>query len=96
MKLIQFHDSLEQDNPPLDLRFALTALWWDAKGDWNKPMKSAQQDEGIAGAWVHAYLYRKEGDSSNAGYWYSRAGKSLCRSSLKDEWNEIVEVLLGS
>jgi hypothetical protein len=38
MKLIEFHDSLEQDNPPLDLRFALTALWWDAKGDWNKPM----------------------------------------------------------
>ncbi len=32
-------------------------------------------DEGVAGAWVHAYLHRKQGDTSNAGYWYERAGK---------------------
>jgi MFS transporter, SET family, sugar efflux transporter len=32
---------------------------------------------------VHAYLHRKEGDPSNAAYWYQRAGKPPCRSSLR-------------
>ena len=26
------------------------------------------------GAWVHAFLHRKEGDAGNAAYWYCRAG----------------------
>jgi hypothetical protein len=36
--------------------------------------ESAQQDEGVEGSWVHAYLHRKEGDQGNAAYWYTRAG----------------------
>src|SRR5438477_5319464 len=31
--------------------FALSGLWWDAKGDWTRAHESAQQDEGPAGAW---------------------------------------------
>ena len=31
------------------------------------------------GAWVHAYLHRKEGDAGNAGYWYTRAGQPVAR-----------------
>jgi hypothetical protein len=27
------------------------------------------------GAWVHAYLHRKEGYLGNADYWYRRAGR---------------------
>jgi hypothetical protein len=56
--------------PPAGLTLALTGLWWDAKGDWTRAHESAQQDEGIEGSWVHAYLHRKEGDQSNAEYWY--------------------------
>ena len=73
---------------------ALAGLWWDAKGDWDKAHESAQQDEGPAGSWVHAYLHRKEGDHSNAGYWYRRAGKSPPRGTLEQEWEEMVEGLL--
>jgi hypothetical protein len=50
-------------------RDVLLGLWWDAKGDWKRAHESAQQDEGLEGSWVHAYLHRKEGDQGNAAYW---------------------------
>jgi hypothetical protein len=92
----QFRDSLLHDSPPRELSHALSGLWWDAKGDWTKAHESAQQDEGAAGAWVHAYLHRKEGDSSNAAYWYQRAGKGVMKGSLEEEWNQIAGSLLES
>lgn len=95
MTLQEFRDSLAFSKPPAKLSVALAGLWWDAKGDWTKAHESAQQDEGPSGAWVHAYLHRKEGDSSNAAYWYRHAGKSPARSSLQDEWLEITTSLLG-
>jgi hypothetical protein len=93
MTLQEFRDCLSKDEPPAQV--ALAGLWWDAKGDWTRAHESAQQDEGPAGAWVHAYLHRKEGDISNARYWYRRAGKTPARSSLDQEWTEIVESLLS-
>jgi hypothetical protein len=95
MNLEEFRESLRSEGPPEDLSVALAGLWWDAKGNWMRAHQSAQQDEGPSGAWVHAYLHRKEGDSSNAAYWYHRAGKSPARSSLEDEWLEIAGSLLG-
>ena len=93
MTLQEFRNSLLNDEPPDQV--ALAGLWWDAKGDWTRAHESAQQDEGPAGAWVHAYLHRKEGDNSNAGYWYGRAGKPASRASFEIEWAEIAESLLG-
>lgn len=90
----EFRNSLQRDDPPEELSVALAGLWWDAKGDWTKAHESAQQDEGPEGAWVHAYLHRKEGDPANAAYWYQRAGKSTTRSSLEEEWAEITSALL--
>ena len=55
-----------------------------------------QNDGSAEGAWVHAYLHRVEGDDSNAGYWYRRAGKPHCRDSLETEWAEISVALLHS
>ena len=95
MTLQELRQSLLRDEPPSHFSLALAGLWWDAKGNWNKAHESAQQDEGRAGSWVHAYLHRKEGDSSNAGYWYRRAGKPPARSSLEQEWTEIAESLLS-
>lgn len=96
MTLQEFRDSLLGDELPRELSPTLAALWWDVKGDWNRAHESAQQDEGPAGAWVHAYLHRKEGDASNAGYWYQRAGKSSPRRTLEEEWRDITESLIGS
>jgi hypothetical protein len=94
MTLQEFRDSLANDKPPTDAGLALVGLWWAAKGDWTRAHESAQQDEGPAGAWVHAYLHRKEGDESNARYWYSRAGKNPSSAVLETEWQQIVESLL--
>ena len=95
MTIEEFRDTLREARPPAALDLALAGLWWDAKGDWAKAHESAQQDEGPAGSWVHAYLHRKEGDLSNAGYWYRRAGKSEARNTLEEEWRDITEALLG-
>ena len=95
MTLDDFHKSITASEPPRGLTHALVGLWWDAKGDWSRAHESAQQDEGIEGSWVHAYLHRKEGDQGNAAYWYSRAGKPVCREPLDAEWLSIVEGLLG-
>src|SRR5580658_2003870 len=75
MTLDDFRLSLTATEPPAGLTHALAGLWWDARGDWTRAHESAQQDEGVEGAWVHAYLHRKEGEQSNAAYWYRRAGK---------------------
>jgi hypothetical protein len=77
------------------LRGALLALWWDARGDWEKAHEVAQDVEGRDGAWVHAYLHRKEGNLGNAGYWYRQAGQAVGTGDLKSEWEGIVGVMLG-
>ena len=96
MTLDKFRQSLAQKEPPAELTLALAGLWWDAQGDWTRAHESAQQDEGVEGSWVHAYLHRKEGDNANASYWYSRAGKPVCRDSLDSEWLDIVTHLLSA
>jgi hypothetical protein len=94
MTLDDFRNSLIATQPPAGLSLALTGLWWDRKGDWTRAHETAQQDEGVGGSWVHAYLHRKEGDQNNAAYWYSRAGKPVCREPLDAEWLSIVKTLL--
>ncbi|MGE5113221.1 MAG: hypothetical protein ACM3JB_20345 [Acidobacteriaceae bacterium] len=95
MTLEEFRKSLSSERPPEALTLSLTALCWDAKGDWTRAHESAQQDEGPAGAWVHAYLHRKEGELSNAGYWYGRAGKPQARIPPEEEWAQIVSALVN-
>jgi hypothetical protein len=73
----------------------LTALWHDATGDWDRAHTLAQDVETADGAWVHAYLHRKEGDTSNARYWYRRAGRRAESGALDDERRTIVAALLG-
>lgn len=94
MTLDDFRVSLNASEPPAGLTPALAGLWWDAKGDWTRAHECTQQDEGMDGSWVHAYLHRKEGDHSNAAYWYRRAEKPICREPLDAEWLSIVRDLL--
>ena len=94
MRWDEFQASLSRSSPPPGLDLALTALWWDARGDWDKAHECAQEQDDPAGAWVHAYLHRKEGDAANAGYWYRRAGKRPATVSLAEEWQEIARALL--
>ena len=94
--LEQFRESLAGDAPSLELDRALAGLWWDAKGDWDKLTNPRSKMKRPRGSWVHAYLHRKEGDESNAGYWYRRSGRSPSRATLQEEWTEIVNALLSA
>jgi len=95
MTIAEFRDTLKLSAPP-SVAPALVALWHDARGDWEAAHKVAQDVEDETGAWVHAYLHRKEGDLSNASYWYRHARKPVSSESLELEWEQIVTVLLSS
>jgi len=70
------------------------ALLLDAAGDWDGAHRIAQDHPSLDGSWVHAYLHRKEGDLSNAAYWYSTAGVKAPETSLEEEWESIAHDLL--
>jgi hypothetical protein len=95
MDFDRFQESLAASAPPAGLSTPLQALWHDGKGDWNAAHDRLQDDAGPESAWVHAYLHRKEGDLSNAGYWYRRAGQPTATSSLSEEWTSLVQTLLA-
>jgi len=95
VELEAFIASLDAPEPPAGLPAPLAALWTDARGDWDGAHALAQDAPGVDGAWVHAYLHRKEGDPANAAYWYRRAGQPVCDASLSEEWHAIARALLG-
>ncbi|MBM3583996.1 MAG: hypothetical protein FJX36_06065 [Alphaproteobacteria bacterium] len=80
--------------PPDGLDAALRALWWDAKDDWAKAHGAAQEGKDARAERVHAYLHRKEGDPSNARYWYSRAGVEPATGALDAEWQALARAFL--
>src|SRR5262249_11873255 len=94
MDLQSFRRSVAAHEPPGGLSRALKALWWDAKGDWEKAHEHAQRRDDEDGMRVHAYLHRKEGDQSNAAYWYHRCRLSPSTVSLDMEWQSLVEEFL--
>lgn len=73
----------------------LRALWHDAQGNWTASHEAAQDVDTPDGAWVHAYLHRKEGDPGNAAYWYRRAGKPIAAGPFETEWQAIASSLLA-
>ena len=95
MDLEAFRDSLGEASPPAGASRAVQALWHEARGDWDQAHRLAQGQDDAAGAWVHAYLHRVEGDQSNAAYWYRRAGKHVSSAPLADEWEEVAAALLS-
>jgi hypothetical protein len=93
MNLSEFRESLKSEIPPEGLPAPMTALWWDAKGDWTQAHGLVDELETRDGMAVHAYLHRKEGSASNADYWYARAGRQFHRPALEQEWESLVEGL---
>ena len=92
--LDEFTRTTSENTPPATLSAPLRALWHDARGEWEAAHEVAQNIDDPTGAWIHAYLHRKEGDLGNAGYWYRRAHKPECRDPLDVEWKQIVVAML--
>jgi len=90
----EFKQTCTNDAPPSGLSVPLAALWWSAKGDWEKAHALVMNDDSREAAWVHAHLHREEGDLSNAAYWYGRAGVPAAHGPLAAEWREIAAALL--
>ena len=94
MTFTEFEASLAQPAPPSDVDPLVRALWHERRGDWTPAHEITQEIHSNDASWVHAYLHRREGDLSNARYWYRHAGKPPATGSLDDEWRVIVETLL--
>lgn len=82
-------------SPPADLPDELRVLWLARAGKWDQAHDQCQDLPDPAGAWIHAWLHREEGDLGNAAYWYARARKPVPAKglSLEDEWLEIARAL---
>jgi hypothetical protein len=94
--MADFRASLSGAAPAQEVDAPLAALWWAARGNWDRAHKIVQDEASADAAWVHAYLHRVEGDAGNAGYWYRRAAKPAASGSAETEWEQIASELLGS
>lgn len=92
--LQQFRASLNEKACPPGLDIYLQSLWFDGKGDWHKAHDLVNDLGSQEAARVHAYLHRKEGDLTNADYWYRRAGATRPVVSLEKEWEMLVRDFL--
>ncbi|HWQ33941.1 MAG TPA: hypothetical protein VNQ79_13910 [Blastocatellia bacterium] len=89
-----FEATLTGDQPPAGLSPCLLALWHERRGDWHRAHEIVQDLDTREAAAVHAYLHRREGDESNARYWYRRADKPFpAGQSLDQEWRELAQQL---
>ena len=81
--------------PPSGLTREQQVLWLARAGRWEEAHDGCQNLPDPAGAWIHAWLHREEGDFGNATYWYSRAGKAVPARSLtlEEEWEGIARAL---
>ena len=96
MNIERFESTIKDAGPPAELPPLLTALWHDARGDWKRAHEIVQGEKGADAAHVHAYLHRKEGDLSNADYWYQRAKRRRPDTALDAEWRELAGLLLNN
>lgn len=94
MDLKALNESLSGSTPPPSSSVYLQSLWYDAKGNWKEAHDLIQDLPDKNASWIHAYLHRKEGDISNADYWYMKAGKKRPPVSLQEEWEQIAGAFL--
>ena len=89
------HSALTDAAPPVGLAAELRVLWLARAGRWDQAHDQCQDLPDPAGAWIHGWLHRQEGDFGNAAYWYARAGKPVPARGLplEDEWLAIARDL---
>ncbi|QNH63046.1 hypothetical protein [Hymenobacter sediminicola] len=97
MTYTDFSASLTQHTAPEGLSPLLRALWHAGRDEWETAHDIAQQHEGDPlFDWLHALLHRQEGDTSNAAYWYRRAGRPVFVGSSRAEWEALTRTQLPS
>ena len=95
LTMAEFERTLADPEPPAGFDAALQAIWWASKGDWDRAHACAQQREGDPSCdLVHAHLHRREGDTSNAHFWYRRAAEPVPTLPVDEERAQIAAKLL--
>jgi len=61
--------------------------------DWSGAHDIIEQLETPMASHIHAYLHRIEGDTWNADYWFSRAGRKRPNSTIAEEWDQIMGLI---
>jgi hypothetical protein len=90
MNVQEFEHTTSRKTPPSGIGPMLEALWFVRKGDWGRAHAIVQEHENeTPSALVHAHLHRIEGDLSNAGYWYRRAGRKTTDMPLEEKWKAL-------
>jgi hypothetical protein len=84
----------ESAKEPRDISSHLKALWFDHQGNWDSAHEEIQDSNDRLSSAIHAYLHRKEGDISNARYWYSTANRPVFKGSLGEEWEALAREIL--
>jgi hypothetical protein len=95
MLMEEFRSSLSWQKPPEDFSLQEKALWFAGKGEWEQSHDIVQELNDPFSSRIHAFLHRQEGDISNAGYWYSKAGTVQPNLTLDQEWEGLVRNGLG-
>jgi len=85
----------ESSTEPSGISAHLKALWFDHQGEWDGAHEEIQDGHDPLSAVIHAYLHRKEGDLSNARYWYSTANRGVFKGSLDEEWEALARELVA-
>lgn len=62
------------------------ALAYCQNNDWDSAHRLIQEYSDELSCRIHGYLHRIEGDLSNAGYWYHRAGLSIPNNTVTEEF----------
>jgi hypothetical protein len=71
---------------------ALEAAGFTPGPAWEQAHQLAQSKEGDAAHdRLHAFLHRVEGDSTNAAYWYRRAGEAPYEGDFAEECRLLIE-----
>ena len=94
MTFEEFLSICESPSEPTRLSPHLKALWFDHHGEWNEAHEQIQDGHDELSAAIHAFLHRKEGDISNARYWYNTAGRKPFAGSLKEEWESLAREIV--
>lgn len=96
MTFEEFLASLGRKEAPEGLSPYLDALWREKRGDWKAAHEIIQDIPTKEAARIHAYLHRREGDESNARYWYRQAAEVFpSGQTLDEEWRHLIERFLS-
>lgn len=78
-RLLKSAELKSSDLPPLAI-----SGWWLLAGDLDRSHSISQSDSSAEGSFWHGIMHRREGDYSNAKYWFRRVGTHPVLIELSD------------